>query len=102
MTRTTHHHGGRKRFWIALFALLMLGVGSWAVTGCGGDDDDNGGSATANSSGSEKLSGKVLRRVLVIVGGAALAGFAVFELSMRWEESLVVGRSGEGLLASSL
>jgi hypothetical protein len=51
---------------------------------------------------SEKLSGKVLRRVLVIVGGAALAGFAVFELSMCWEEPLVVGRSGEGLLASSL
>jgi multiple sugar transport system substrate-binding protein len=58
LTRITRHRRGRKRFRTVLFALLLLGVGSWAVTGCGGGDD-NGGNATASSGGGKKLSGQV-------------------------------------------
>jgi multiple sugar transport system substrate-binding protein len=57
LTRITPHRARRKRFRTVLFALLLLGAGSWAVTGCGGDDD-NGGNATASSNGG-KLSGQV-------------------------------------------
>jgi multiple sugar transport system substrate-binding protein len=40
-----------RKFLIALFALLVLGVGALAVTGCGDDDDDGGGeSASADNS----------------------------------------------------
>jgi multiple sugar transport system substrate-binding protein len=47
-----------KKVLIALFALLILGVGAWTVTGCGDDDDDGGESASANENGS-KPSGEV-------------------------------------------
>jgi multiple sugar transport system substrate-binding protein len=41
---------------IALFALLILGVGAWAVTGCGDDDDD---AENASAEGGSKPSGEV-------------------------------------------
>lgn len=53
------------------------------------------------SLGGEKLGGEIVRCV-VIVCGAALTGFAIFELGVGWEESLMVRGSCEGLLASSL
>lgn len=49
----------------------------------------------------EKLGGEIAGCVLIICG-AALAGFAVLELCMRREEALVVGGTCEGLLASGL
>jgi multiple sugar transport system substrate-binding protein len=42
---------------IALFALLILGVGAWAIAGCGDDDDD--GAENASAEGGSKPSGDV-------------------------------------------
>jgi hypothetical protein len=36
------------------------------------------------------------------VGGAALAGFAVLELCVGGEKTLVIGRTSEGFFANSL
>jgi multiple sugar transport system substrate-binding protein len=45
-----------KRALIALFALMMIGVGTGAIAGCGDDDDDGGENASASGS---KPSGEV-------------------------------------------
>ncbi|EEY20631.1 predicted protein [Verticillium alfalfae VaMs.102] len=50
--------------------------------------------------GSEELGGEITRRVVVFVGGAALASLAELELGVGGQEPLVVGRAAEGLLAA--
>lgn len=52
--------------------------------------------------GGEELSSEILGCVVFVVRVPALAGLAVLELGVGWQEALVVGRSSQGFFASRL